>query len=103
MGDFIQTGPNSTVINRSLLSNSLNKVRNEVGGDVADAINAVAEEVQKSHDADAIELFDEFNRELQSDTPRKSMLRVLFDGITKAAPAINSLTDATTKIAGLFS
>lgn len=103
MGDFIQAGSNSIVINRSLLSNSLNKVREEVGSEVADAISAVADEVQGSNNSDAAELFDEFNRELQSDTPRKLLLKTLFEGVTKAAPTISSLTDATTKIAGLFS
>lgn len=103
MGDFIQAGSNSVVINRSLLTNSLNKVREQVGSDVADAISAVAEEVQRSHNPDAAELFDEFNRELQSENPRKSMLKVLFDGVSRAAPAVSSLTDAATKIAGLFS
>lgn len=90
-------------LNRPVLLGAMNKVRSEVGKDVADALRLIGDEVSRSKNPEAVELFNKFNRELQSDNPNRPLLKGLFGGIRYAVPAIEGLADATAKIVGLFS
>jgi hypothetical protein len=102
MGDQYKNITGSTIINRSVLTDSLNKVRIERGEDVAKALELVADVVSKSGNKQAGELFDSFNEELKKAEPKKSVLRSLWDGLVSALPTISTMAGVAQKIASLF-
>jgi hypothetical protein len=102
MGDQYKNITGSTIINRSVLTDSLNKVRIERGEDVAKALELVADVVSKSGNKRAGELFDSFNEELKKPEPKKSVLRSLWDGLVSALPTISTMAGVAQKIASLF-
>jgi hypothetical protein len=101
VGDiFKDIGAGATVINRSTLTNSMNSVTDEYGREVADALQQIAELVEQSGNADAVENFNALTEELQRPNPRKSLIRSFWDGMLQAVPI---LADAGAKIAPLLS
>ena len=66
MGDVFSNIQNSTIINKSLVEGSFNKAKENGSLEAADALVKVAEEVNKSANKEAGEMFDAFNRELQA-------------------------------------
>jgi hypothetical protein len=104
MGDtFSNIGPNTTIINRSLVQHSMNRARANGGGDVADALKKIADAVDASGNKEAVEFFDQFNEELQKPEPRKTLLRSSWDNLVNALPTIGALAGAAEAIAKLFS
>lgn len=102
MGDIFENIRDSTIVNRSIVEKSFNKVREEIDQDTAMALLRVAEEIAKSGNPEAAELFEGFNEELQKPEPRGSVLKSIWDGIEKALPTIVQLTDVVTRISKLF-
>ncbi len=103
MGDRFENIDGSTIVNRSLVERSFNKVKDEHGTEVAAALAAVAEEIARSGNRDAGETFDSFNEELQRQEPRKNVLRNLWSGVTGALPSLLQLTEVVERISKLFS
>jgi hypothetical protein len=101
-GSVFQNIRGSTIINDSLIIGSFNKVRGELGEDIAKALLKAAEEIEKSGNKEAADLFNGFNEELQKPNPRKTILKSLWNGIERASPTIAKLTDIVTKISKLF-
>ena len=93
MGDIFEHISGSTIVNRSLVEQSFNKVRDEYDEDTAQALVRVAEEVQKSGNQDAAELFEGFNEELQKPAPKRSLLRSCWSGLVMALPTLLQLTE----------
>ena len=103
MGDvFRDIGAGATIINRATLTNSMNTVTDRYGRDVADALQAIAELVAQSGNADAAENFNAMTEELQRPDPRKSLVRSFWDGLQKALPAVSQLADISSKLAPLL-
>lgn len=102
MGDIYQNITNSNLVVRSKVEKSFNKIEANFDRDTAIALLKLAEEIHKSGNKEAAELFDKFNEELQEDEPKKSVLRNLWDGIHNYLPAIGQLIDITAKIQKLF-
>lgn len=80
MGDVFIDIHNATLINKSLVENSFNKVKREHDEETAKALVKVAEFIEKSKDPTAVALFDNFNQELDKPQPdksrRKSLIKV---------------------------
>lgn len=102
MGDKFENIQNATIINRSLVEKSFNKIRGDFDEETAEALKEVAAEIERSGNREAAENFDSFNEELQKAEPKKSVLRALWGGVTVALPSILQMTDVVTKISKLF-
>ena len=102
MGDVFKNIRNATIINKSVVENSFNKVTKEHGGDVAKALLQIAEFIEKAGNIEAGELFDSFNEELNKPVPKKPVLKSIWEGIKKALPDITALSEAIAKLATLF-
>lgn len=102
LGDRFQNVTGATIVNRSLVDQSFNRVRQTAGADVADALKQAAAIIEASGNRAAAEQFDGFNEELQKPEPRKSILRTLWSGVVSALPSLDTAADLATKIGTLF-
>lgn len=102
VGDVIKNIKNATIINKSLVNNSFNRVEKEYDQDVAKALKQVAEFIEKSGNISAGILFDKFNEELNKPKPEKSTLSKIWDGIVKTLPSIATISEVIVKLAPLF-
>lgn len=93
---------NATIINKSLVEKSFNKVKGERDEETSKALVKVAEFIEKSGNIPAGVLFDKFNEELNKTQPEKSKLSSLWSGIDTLLPAVANLAGAVSKITGLF-
>ncbi|WDQ00114.1 hypothetical protein PVK74_30565 [Micromonospora chalcea] len=100
---FSNIGAGATIINRSVLSNSMNRLHEKGQSDIAEALRSVAEFIEKSGNGEAAENFGAMTEELDQPEPRKAILKTLWVGTLAALPAISELADAADKINGLFS
>lgn len=101
-GDIFKNITGSTIINKSSVEASFNKVKDQFDTDTAEAIKTVAEEIEKSGNREAAELFESFNEELQKPQPKSSVLRNCWNGIIEALPTLGKLTEIVAKISTLF-
>ena len=99
---FSNIGEGATIINRSLLSNSMNRLKDNGQGDIAEALQRIAELIEKSGSSEAAENFEAMTEELSHPAPRKTILKSLWAGTIAALPMISELTDSVDKISGLF-
>jgi hypothetical protein len=102
MDDIFENIQNSTIINKSLVESSFNKVKKEYNEDVSRKLVEIADFIQKSGDPAAGALFDNFNQELNKPQPEKSRLKSIWSGIEKVLPAITAISDTVAKVAPLF-
>ena len=103
-GDQINAqGSGNTVVNRSVVQNAFNRVRNEYDEETAEALKRVAEEIDRAGNTVAAENFEAFSTELQNPKPKKSLLSTLWQGTVAALPVIKELPDVVAKIMKLFS
>lgn len=103
MGDVFENISDSTIVNRSVVEKSFGKIQTEFDEETAKALLLVAEEIAKSGNKEAAELFTGFNEELQKSNPRKNILNKLWDGIIAVLPGLSQLADVCLKISKLFS
>ncbi len=66
---------NATIISKSNVENSFNKIIKEYDGEVATALIEIAKFIEESGDVSAGILFDKFNEELNQPQPDKSKLK----------------------------
>jgi hypothetical protein len=96
-GDNIQNN-SGTVINRSIVLNSFNKVKEMLGEDDARLLQQITEEVERSENKDAVEIMEGFHQELQKPEPKKSLLKSFWNGVVTAVPALITNTDKVLNI-----
>lgn len=102
MGDKFENIQNSTIINRSVVSDAFNKIKEGYGEDVANALMQIAEFIEESGNKEAGELFDGFNNEIKEQEPKKSVLKSLWGGIENALPTIIAVSEAIIKLKTIF-
>jgi tetratricopeptide (TPR) repeat protein len=102
MGDKFENIRNATIINKSVVENSFNKIRAEQGEGVASALKEIADFIEQQGNREAGELFDRFNEELNKPEPKKSVLKSVWAGIEKAIPVATALAEPVAKLAMLF-
>lgn len=102
MGDKFENITNSTIVNRSSLTNALNLLdaRGDDGG-VA-ALTELERCVSESGDATAAEYLDGFNEELARTMARPAILRAMWEGIVRALPQVASVATISTGIGHLI-
>jgi hypothetical protein len=102
MGDTFENISNSTIINKSLVENSYNKISEQYGQQTGEALLKIAEFIHSSNDPAAGTLFDKFNEELRKPTPDKSLLKRIWSGIERVLPYISTISNAVIAIAPLM-
>jgi len=102
MGDNFESVTNSTIINKSLVQNAFNKVKNEKDEETGNALMKVANEIEKSKDPSAGVLFNGFTEELSKPQPDKERLKSFWRGIDNVLPTIKSIAEVSNKILPLF-
>jgi len=102
MGDVFKDIQNATVINKSLVENSFNKVKTEHDEETSKALVEVAKFIEKSKNPAAGVLFDSFNQELNKSQPDKSKLKSFWEVLQNALPSIATISDSVAKIVRLF-
>lgn len=102
MGDKFENIRNTTIINRSVVTDAIKSVRSSAGADVSSALESVAAIVEESKNAVAGSLFNSFSEELAKPAPDKSTLRQYWDGLISMLPIVTKLAEASAKITTLF-
>ena len=102
MGDVFKDIQNATIINKSVVENSFNKVKQEHNEEVAKALLKIAEFIEKSGDINAATLFDKFNEELNKTHAEKPTLKKIWAGIEKTLPSVATISEVVAKLAPLF-
>jgi hypothetical protein len=102
MGDKFENIQNATIVNRSQVENAFNTTRETLGPDVADAIVQLAEVVERSQNAAAGAIFQQFTSELEHTEPDRSKLRQLWDGLVALVPDISAMAGVAATIGKLF-
>lgn len=95
-------GNSGTIIVDSLLSNSLNRIKEQNDEAAAAALKSIAELVSKANRPDANALLNTFNEEIVKPAPNKDLLRGLWNGLVTTLPEVAKLGDAAAKISVLF-
>ena len=80
------------------VSDSFNKIKEKHGEDIASALAVVADILKKEKNDDAIEQFNTFKEELEKPTPKKPILKALWEGIASTIPLIKSSVDIYDKV-----
>jgi predicted membrane-bound mannosyltransferase len=101
MGDVYRDIKNSTIVNRSVLTDSMNHIAGR-DPELASAIGTLAIAVHQSGNKKAGELFDQFSEELGKGQPRKSVLQVCWEGIQNALPTVTAVAETAGAISKLF-
>jgi hypothetical protein len=102
MGDIFANIKDSTIVNRSLVERSFNKVKSEADEETAKVLIRVAEVVADSGNKEAGEILDQFNEELAKPVPRKSLLKRSWDNLVQVLPTVTTVAGAAAAIAKLF-
>ncbi len=93
---------NTTIINKSIIENSFNKVKKEYNEEVAKALIRIAEFIEESGETSAGILYNKFIEELNKPQPDKNTIRNIWDGIEKTLPSIKALSEVIANLAPLF-
>lgn len=98
MGDYFSNISNATIINKSVVQNAFNKMRDKFDEDTAAALAQIAQIVEKSGNKEAGETFDDFNEEIQKPEPKKSRLNSFWTTLTGMLPAITGVAGLAEKV-----
>jgi len=103
IGDTINMqGNNNVLVNHSTIEESFNKVKEQYDIETAQALFHVEDKINKAGNKEAAELFESFNEELSKSNPKKSSLKVFWDGTLKALPQLGEMVDVVAKITQLI-
>lgn len=100
-GDTIIAGAGATVINRSVLINSLNAVK-EDDPELADAITTVAGFIAKSGNNDAADIFKDLVSAIGDKPRRPTLIKASWNLLVNTLPDVAKLSTAVAAITGLF-
>jgi hypothetical protein len=92
MGDVFRDIKDSTIINRSSLTRSLNSIESNQP-EMLNAIGQLAKIVAASHDRNAGELYEQIAEEVSKPTPRHSVLKSCWDALLALVPVIKDSAD----------
>ena len=87
-----------TFVNKSNVVNSFNKVKEQFDEETANVIKKIAEIVEKSKNAEAVELFEAFNEEINKPEPKKSRLKSFWNSLSSVLPVLSSTVSIVEKI-----
>lgn len=103
VGDtFKHIGAGAVVVNRSTLQNALNRVENDHGPDVAQAVRELADAVARTGNPDAVDNLNGLTEELERPDPRKNRLKTWLDAIVSALPGVTQVAEAAARLSQLL-
>lgn len=102
IGDKFENISNSTIVNRSLLSNALNNIFEKYGDEVKNALEELSKYIEHSRNTESAELLNGFNQELNNKEQNKTVLKTLWDGLVNSLPDAAKVTAAIATISKLF-
>lgn len=102
MGDKFEKISNSTIVNRSLLSNTLNNISSTYGDEVKNALEEISNYIEHSGETDSVELLNGFNQELNNENQNKSVLKAIWDGLVNSLPDAAKVITSIATISKLF-
>ncbi|WP_428503310.1 hypothetical protein [Roseateles sp.] len=88
MGDTFKDISGGTIINRSIVTSSLNTVRQEKSEDLAVALEDLGKLIAGEGKPELTDLYEAFVEEASKPEPKVGMLRIVWNGIKQALPAI---------------
>lgn len=94
MGDNFENISNSTIINKSLLLEVMEKEDDGINH----ILMKIKRNVEDSQNEDAIGLFNDLLEELSNNEPKKRRLRSFWNGLVELLPHIKNITDITSTI-----
>ena len=101
-GDTFSNISNSTVVNRSTVSQAFNVAQARYDEETAQTLARIAEAVAASGNKEAGEALDMFSEEMTKDAPRPSILKLAWDGLVTTLPPIAKIAGASAAIAKLL-
>ncbi len=99
MGDNFENISNSTIVNKSVLLDVMEKENSE---ELKRALMKLRKVVEGSNNEDAVGLFNDFLEELSNKTPQKRRLKSFWTSLVEVLPHIKNLTDISVGIASLI-
>ena len=102
MGDRITAGAGAIVINRAIVQNSLNKIKERKGEDAARLLEQISRHVEESKNPKAVEMWEGFNKQLIDDPSKTTMLQSIWEGLVRVLPQVGTIAAAAGGIAKLF-
>jgi hypothetical protein len=103
MGDhFEKIGAGAMIINRSALSNSLNRTNCEDGDDFGQALQKLAQIIEECGNLEAAENLNALTEELVRSQPRKALLKSFWNGIIAALPGVAEIAEIADHMSQLF-
>jgi hypothetical protein len=103
MGDhFEKIGAEATIINRSALSNSLNRTHCEDDGAAAQALQKLAQIIEECGNLEAAENLNALTAELAQPQPRKALVKSFWNGIVAVLPGVAKITEIADHMSQLY-
>ena len=102
MGDKFENISNSTIVNRSLLANSLNKISSKYGNEVENALEQIASHIEQLGNGESAELLNGFSQEINNEKPNHTVLKTLWDGLVRSLPDVAKVSTAIATISKIF-
>jgi hypothetical protein len=94
-GDIFEKVDNSSIINRSSVQNSFNRLtQNRKDDEVREALRILKGLIQESNDASAVILYENFESELSTQNPDLHQLRSIWQGFEKIIPKVSTIAEA---------
>jgi hypothetical protein len=103
VGDTFSNISNSTIVNRSLVSRSFQRLSEQGEPDAAATLQQLGEIIEQNDNQDAVEAFNALNEEIASGSPKKGVVRSLLSGIANALPTVAKVAESVDTIAKAFS
>jgi benzoyl-CoA reductase/2-hydroxyglutaryl-CoA dehydratase subunit BcrC/BadD/HgdB len=90
------------MVNRSFLSNALNRLREDHGVESRNALKELADSVIASGNAEAIDSLNALNEELEKPQHSTNRLRTWLNSIVTSLPDVAAIAEAAAKVANLI-
>lgn len=98
VGDNFSNIQNSTVINRSLVEASFNKIKKDFDTETASVLLEVAKIVEGSGNKEAGALYDAFNEEIKKPEPQKPLLKFFWPSLSTLLPVLATTAGIVEKV-----
>ena len=97
VGGNIITKPTVILGSNNVLS-SFNKVKMQFDEETANVIQQIAEIVEISKNAEAVELFEAFNEEISKPEPKKTLLKTFWNNLSSLLPDLSITVSIVEKV-----
>jgi hypothetical protein len=100
--DSVIRSPHTTFVNKSVLSNALNRAGDVYGEELRAALQEISAFLDRNENREAIERFNSFNAEMAKPEGKKSVLRGLWNELTRVLPHAAEIASAVKVVATIL-